>query len=206
MPRDKTDTHNKLLPCIKQEFLEHGYEKASMQNIARRAGITAAGIYRHFPSKEAMFTAMVEPVTSDFLKMCDVSMEETYSRLSDDDFLKNFNEFRTGKNRESINFMYDNFDVFRLLLVCSKGTPYESFQERLVEIEMQGIIDLFGVLEKRGLPHKTVTDNELHILCTTFVTALCETIKHEYTREQALKHLDFIGKMLYPGMQEVLGF
>lgn len=31
MPRDKTDTHNKLLPCIKQEFLEHGYEKASMQ-------------------------------------------------------------------------------------------------------------------------------------------------------------------------------
>lgn len=177
-----------------------------MQNIARRAGITAAGIYRHFPSKEAMFTAMVEPVTSDFLKMCDVSMEETYSRLSDDDFLKNFNEFRTEKNRESINFMYDNYDVFRLLLVCSKGTPYESFQERLVEIEMQGIIDLFGVLEKRGLPHKTVTDNELHILCTTFVTALCETIKHEYTREQALKHLDFIGKMLYPGMQEVLGF
>jgi len=39
--------------------------------------------------------------------------------------------------------MYDNYDVFRLLLVCSKGTSYESFQERLVEIEMQGIIDLF---------------------------------------------------------------
>ena len=54
------------------------------------------------------------------------------------------------KTGESINFMYDNYDVFRLLLVCSKGTPYESFQERLVEIEMQGIIDLFGVLEKRG--------------------------------------------------------
>ena len=49
-------------------------------------------------------------------------------------------------------------------------------------------------------------EHELHILCTTFVTALCETIKHEYTREQALKHLDFIGKMLYPGMKEVLGF
>ena len=117
MPRDKTDTHNKLLPCIKQEFLEHGYEKASMQNIARRAGITAAGIYRHFPSKEAMFTAMVEPVTSDFLKMCDVSMEETYSRLSDDDFLKNFNEFRTEKNRESrVHLM----NLFRSVLWKSK--------------------------------------------------------------------------------------
>ena len=57
MPRDKTDTHNKLLPCIKQEFWSMDMKKASMQNIARRAGITAAGIYRHFPSKEAMFTA-----------------------------------------------------------------------------------------------------------------------------------------------------
>ena len=206
MPRDKTITHNKLLPSIKQEFLEHGYEKASLQNIARCAGITAAGLYRHFPSKEAMFTAMVEPVTSDFLKMCDISMEETYSRLSDNDFLQNFNEFRTEKNRETINYMYDNYDVFRLLLACSKGTPYESFQEKLVEIEMKGVIDLFHVLDKRGLSHKIVTDNELHILCTTFVTALCETIKHEYSREQALKHLDFIGQMLYPGMKEVLGF
>ncbi len=72
-----------------------------------------------------MFTAMVEPTTSDFLKICNVSMEETYSRLSDNDFLQNFNEFRTEKNRETINYMYDNYDVFRLLLACSKGTPYE---------------------------------------------------------------------------------
>ena len=153
-----------------------------------------------------MFTAMVEPTTSDFLKICNVSMEETYSRLSDNDFLQNFNEFRTEKNRETINYMYDNYDVFRLLLACSKGTPYESFQDKLVEIEIKGDIDLFHVLDKRGLSHKIVTDNELHILCTTFVTALCETIKHEYSREQALKHLDFIGQMLYPGMKEVLGF
>ena len=150
MPRDKTDTHNKLLPCIKQEFLEHGYEKASMQNIARRAGITAAGIYRHFPSKEAMFTAMVEPVTSDFLKMCDVSMEETYSRLSDDDFLKNFNEFRTEKNRESINFMYDNYDVFRLLLVCSKGTPMNLFRSVLWKSKCKELLICLAYLKSEG--------------------------------------------------------
>ena len=71
---------------------------------------------------------------------------------------------------------------------------------------MQGIKELFHVLDKREIPHKVVADNELHILCTIFITALCETIKHEYTREQALKHLDFIGQMLYPGMKEVLGF
>ena len=90
MPRDKTNTHNRLLLFIREEFLEHGYAKASLKNIAEKVGITSAGIYRHFPNKEAMFTAMVEPTTSEFLKMCDVSMEETYFHLLEKDFLKDF--------------------------------------------------------------------------------------------------------------------
>ena len=206
MPRDKTNTHNSLLLFIREEFLEHGYAKASLKNIAEKVGITSAGIYRHFPNKEAMFTAMVEPTTSEFLKMCDVSMEETYFHLLEKDFLKDFNHFRTAKNVEFINYMYDHFDVFKLLLVCSEGTAYESFQERLVDIEMQGILDLFKALDSRNIPHKHIRNDELHILCTTFVTALCETVKHEYTREQAVEYLNFIGRMLYPGMREVLGF
>lgn len=206
MPRDKTETHRRLVPCIKQEFLEFGFEKASLKNIAANAGITAAAIYRHFPSKEAMFTAMVEPVTSEFLESCNASMEETYSKLCDENFLENFNDFRVEKNKEFISYMYDNYDVFRLLLVCSKGTSYENFEERMVDIEQQSILDLFDFLDKKGIVHNQVTDDELHILCTTLVTAVCEAIRHEYTREQALRHMDFVGKMLYPGMRLVLGF
>ena len=206
MPRDKTDTHHRLIPCIKQEFLQHGYQKASLKNIARNAGITTAGLYRHFPSKEAMFSAMVEPVTEEFLKSCDDSMEETFQKLSESDFLENFNEFRTEKNMEVLSYMYDHYDVFRLLLVCSEGTSYEDFEERVIQMEQQNIRDLFAVLDQRGIPHQQVTDDELHILCTTLVTAVCEAIRHQYTREQAIHHMEFIGKMLYPGMKQVLGF
>ena len=206
MPRDKTDTHRRLLPCIKQEFLQYGYDKASLKNIARNAGITAAGLYRHFPSKEAMFAAMVEPVTSEFLDGCNASMEETYAKLSDKDFLEHFNEFRAAKNAEVISYMYDHYDVFRLLLVCSKGTPYENFEEKMIQLEQQSIRDLFDVLDKRNIPHHQVSEDELHILCTALVTAVCEAIRHEYTWEQALHHMDFVEKMLYPGIKEVLGF
>ena len=205
MPRDKTNTHRKLIPCIRQEFLQYGFEKASLKNIAANAGITAAAIYRHFPSKEAMFTAMVEPVTSEFLNSCNASMEETYAKLSEKDFLENFNDFRTAKNKEFISYMYDNYDVFRLLIVCSKGTPYENFEEKMTQMEQESILDLFECLDKRGIPHNEVSEDELHILCTTLVTAVCEAIRHEYTREQAMKHMDFVGKMLYPGMKQVLG-
>ena len=48
MPRDGTETYEKILPAAKEEFLEKGFEQASMREIASRAGISAAGIYRHF--------------------------------------------------------------------------------------------------------------------------------------------------------------
>lgn len=206
MPRDKSETHRRLIPCIKQEFLKCGYEKASLKNIASEAGITAAGLYRHFPSKEAMFSAMVEPVTQEFLQSCNESMEETYNKLCEQDFIENFNEFRAEKNLEMVSYMYDNYDAFRLLLVCSKGTSYENFEDQMIQMEQQSMRDLFSVLDKRGIPHNQVTDDELHILCTSLVTAVCEAIRHEYTREEALRHMEFVGKMLYPGMKQVLGF
>nr|MCR5129574.1 TetR/AcrR family transcriptional regulator [Lachnospiraceae bacterium] len=52
MPRDKTANHIKIMAAAKEEFLERGYEKASMRGIADRCSLTAAGIYRHCKDKE----------------------------------------------------------------------------------------------------------------------------------------------------------
>lgn len=206
MPRDKSETHARLLVSIRKEFLTYGFEHASLKNIARNAGITPAGIYRHFSSKEAMFEAMVEPVTSAFLEKCDEMMEETYAGFSNKDFLEHFNEFREEKNRDVVSFMYDYYDEFRMLLCFSKGTVYENYEEQLVDMESLSVIKLFEFMDKRGIPHNKVSNTELHILSTALVKAACEVIRHGYTREEALKHMDFVGKMLYPGMKMVLGF
>ena len=62
MPRDKTLSHEKVKKAIKEEFLEKGFEGASIRSIGARAGMTSAGLYRHYSDKEAMFNAMVEPL------------------------------------------------------------------------------------------------------------------------------------------------
>ena len=62
MPRDKTLSHEKVKKAIKEEFLEKGFEDASIRSIGARAGMTSAGLYRHYADKEAMFNAMVEPL------------------------------------------------------------------------------------------------------------------------------------------------
>ena len=76
MPKDKTETHERIIPAAMKIFLEKGFEKATMREIAEEAGITAAGLYRHFVDKEAMFAALVEPVLSELQKWCERTREK----------------------------------------------------------------------------------------------------------------------------------
>jgi len=37
---------------MKEELLVYGYEKASLNRVSAKAGITTAGLYKHFKNKE----------------------------------------------------------------------------------------------------------------------------------------------------------
>lgn len=49
-----------ILESIKGAFAAKGFEGASMQDLARAAGMSAGNFYRYFPSKDAIIAALVE--------------------------------------------------------------------------------------------------------------------------------------------------
>ena len=49
-----------ILLAAKDVFCEQGYELATMDDIAERAGTTKRTVYAHFENKEALFAAMVQ--------------------------------------------------------------------------------------------------------------------------------------------------
>ncbi len=48
-----------ILASIRQAFAEKGFDGASMQDLARAAGMSVGNFYRYFPSKAAIVEAMV---------------------------------------------------------------------------------------------------------------------------------------------------
>lgn len=54
-----------ILNRIKDVFARKGFDGASMQDLARGAGISVGNFYRYFPSKNAIVEAMVELDLSD---------------------------------------------------------------------------------------------------------------------------------------------
>ena len=54
-----------ILDAALELFSREGYEKVSMNQLAKQAGLTKGGVYFHFGSKEEVFTAMVEAELED---------------------------------------------------------------------------------------------------------------------------------------------
>jgi AcrR family transcriptional regulator len=49
----------KVLAAARAAFADHGVD-AQMDDVARRAGVGVGTVYRHFPTKEALFQAVIE--------------------------------------------------------------------------------------------------------------------------------------------------
>ena len=53
-------TKEKILDTALELFSRHGYDGASVRDIARAVGIRESSLYNHFPSKRALFDGIVD--------------------------------------------------------------------------------------------------------------------------------------------------
>ncbi|CAM3152716.1 DNA-binding transcriptional regulator, AcrR family [Pseudomonas gessardii] len=55
-----TSAAERIAHLALEQFAEHGYDAASLNDIAVRAGIKKASLYAHFASKDALYVAVLE--------------------------------------------------------------------------------------------------------------------------------------------------
>ena len=152
MPRDGTETYEKILPAAKEEFLEKGFEQASMREIASRAGISAAGIYRHFKDKEELFARVVQPAIDALMSWYNRYREVDYGFLREERLDEVWN---SGADVEMIlQVVYPNFDLFKLIICKAEGTRYAHFIHELVEMEQKETLNFMEEAKKRGISVK----------------------------------------------------
>lgn len=60
MAPEVQETRERLLAHAREVYLEGGVAHFSLREVARRVGVTAAAVYRHFDGKEALIAAVCE--------------------------------------------------------------------------------------------------------------------------------------------------
>ena len=64
--RDAVERHDKLIAAAQREFAAHGVD-ASLEKIARDAGVAIGTLYRHFPTRLDLLMAAFKPRLQEFL-------------------------------------------------------------------------------------------------------------------------------------------
>lgn len=192
MARDKLLSKNLILKNAKIEFLDKGFEKASMRTIARQSGLTVGAIYRYFKSKEDLFEALVQPTLDELMKIFmreldDASNKQKYTNIQEG-YDMGLIESHTGILC-FLDYLYDNFDDFTLLFKRSQGTKFENIQDFFVDMEVKGSKMYIAEMEARGIMKNPFTETELHIFCTMSITPIFEIIDHRYDYEEAVRIL-----------------
>lgn len=203
MPRNKTESHAKIMEEAKAEFLEFGFMDASMRRIAGNAGITAPALYKHFPGKEDMFAALVDPAIDGYM--------ELYHEVENDynEELKNMDKDNlwTGQKEtvRGMTYIYDHFDEFKLIICRSQGTKYESFTHRMANLEEEVTQRYMKDLAKSGIKVKKVNKKELHLLVTTNVEAMFQPVIHDFSRKEALHFAETLDTFYLPAWKVLFG-
>jgi TetR/AcrR family transcriptional repressor of mexJK operon len=61
--KPRSDKHHAITKAASEMFLAEGFDRASLDQIAQRAGVSKQTIYSHFADKEALFKAICSELT-----------------------------------------------------------------------------------------------------------------------------------------------
>lgn len=133
------ERRQQILRAATEVFSRHGFQGTTLRQLARRAGISEAMIYHHFPSKEALYDAILEKKIDDSkhlffpVKAAHAKQDQTVLTTIVDNFLRQQSK--------------DNSFMRMLLFSALEG---HELGQKFVRGPMQEFFDfLGGYLEER---------------------------------------------------------
>lgn len=174
----RKQTEQKLIKSGKEEFLKKGYAKANLRDICKNAGVTTGAFYFSFENKEALLSAILAPVITDYEKMC-----STFARREEDD-----PNTADDNERQMMEYLSEHRTEAIILMEKSAGSRYEKFRPQISQ-QMQAAFTCYFTKFMGSTP-----DAELiRILVTMRLQGYMELIKGDYTVEERVRLAREIG-------------
>ncbi len=200
--KGELSTLEKIMEVSKTEFLQKGFKDASLRNIAAAAGLTTGAIYGYFKDKNAIFEALVAPVCQ---RVDEIFSKYAQTYYDTDGFVSDISIDKSMEELHHIyRFIYDNYEEFRLLLVCSEGSSRSNFAHMLVEYETMHTMAYLEQLKKAKNLDFSIDEEIIHILSDSYISALMEPVRHNMSYDAALKSVEVLGVFFTGGWKTVM--
>lgn len=203
MAKPKEGVSDRILCCAKEEFLKKGYMDASLRVIAAKAGTTTGSIYTRFGDKEGLFSAIVEPAADGMMERF-LKIQESFHEFEPQVQHEQMGRYTSDEMEGLLDYMYDHFEEFSLLLDAAYGTKFQSFLDKLVDIEVDYTYKYMEATGCESVVSGVVTEEVIHLVVTTYFNGVFEVIRRRMSREDARKYIHILQKYHLAGFDTIL--
>lgn len=185
----------RILESARKEFLEHGFEKASLKDICRKAGVTTGALYKRYAGKDELFCAVVKQTVADLTEIVEQKTKLDLSTLSDQELIDAW-DMDEDYMLWWFEYLNKRYDDFVLLLKCSAGSSYYDFANTWVEKMTNVTYKYYQEAYQRKVATQYVGKEELHILTTAFWTCIYEPFIHGMSWERIEEHCKIVCRFI----------
>lgn len=204
MSEQVSTTLQRIADAGMQEFLEKGFCAASLRHIVKMAGVTTGAFYGYFSCKEALFASLVEPhaaavmgrfmqAQTDLAKLPEAEQPEHVGVESADCLMW------------MVDYIYQHFDAFKLLICHAQGTSYENFVHQMAEVEVEATERYMEVLRRQGRKVPQLGRQLCHIIASGMFNAVFEIVVHDMDYERAKCDVRQLQDLYLAGWKKMMG-
>lgn len=187
-----------------QEFLDKGFQGASLRQIVKNAGVTTGAFYGYFSSKEALFNALVEPHAAAIMGKF-MEAQTSFAELPEEQQPSHMGVESGTYLDWMVDYICQHREPVKLLLTRSEGTSYEHFVHNMVEAEVEYTLQYMEVLRRLGKDIPELDKSLCHIIASGMFNGIFEIVIHDMPREQAVRDVDQLCDFYTAGWLKLMG-
>lgn len=191
-----------ILECAKKEFLDKGFTDASLREIARNSNVSTHSIYTRFTDKEGLYRSLVQPIADGF---CELLKELLggFECMSPENQKAQINTYGKQGFYKLIDYIYDNFDEFLILLTAGENEIAQEFIHNIVEIDTACTMQYIEKTGNDAISTGRLTPDLAHLLSSAFYTGIFEVVIHRMPKEDALHYIQSMSRFYNAGWNTI---
>ena len=201
---ENSATLERILETAEKEFMDKGFQGASLRNIVKMAGVTTGAFYRYFSTKEALFEALVKP-HAEYVKTLFTQAVRRIEEIPSEKQAQSMTEVSSDCLEQMLDYVYAHFDRFKLLICSSYGTVYENFIHDIVELEVDSTYRFISAMESIGLKIPDVDRDLCHMISSGLFSGIFEMVIHDMDHEQARRRVRQLKEFYTGGWERLMG-
>ena len=197
-------TLERIQEAAMAEFLDKGFQGASLRQIVRNAGMTTGAFYGYFSSKEALFASIVEPHAAALMGKF-MEAQTAFAELLEEEQPDHMGLESSQCVHWMVDYICAHREPVKLLLCRAEGTSYEHFVHNMVEVEVEYTQQYMAVLRRLGKNIPILDKSLCHTIASGMFNGIFEIVVHDMPRDQALRDVDQLRDFYTAGWLKLIG-